>query len=183
MVIFQGEFMKRMWSPWRSAYIQTFKDPPKKKHKKGESIFSASLAENDDDKHFIIWRGKYCFLIMNLYPYNSGHLMVVPYKQTGRFDQLTDAELAEIMRTIRRAIAALDEEMRPEGFNIGVNLGRAAGAGVNGHIHFHIVPRWNGDTNFMPVTAETKVISEDMRTTMLKLRRAFNKGAKNRRKQ
>lgn len=165
--------MKRMWSPWRSTYIQTFKDPPKKKKSK-KSIFIQALEENNDDKHFIIWRGKYCFLIMNLYPYNSGHLMVVPYKQTGRFDELTDAELAEIMRTTRRAIAALDAEIRPEGFNIGVNLGRASGAGVNGHIHFHIVPRWNGDTNFMPVLTETKVISEDMRTTMLKLRKAFH---------
>ncbi len=167
--------MKRMWSPWRSAYIQTFKDPQKKTRKRGGSIFTAALAENDDDKHFIIWRGKYCFLIMNLYPYNSGHLMVVPYRQTGRFDALTDTELKEIMSTIRRAIAALEDEMTPEGFNIGVNLGRAAGAGVNGHVHFHIVPRWNGDTNFMPTLTDTKVISEDMRTTLLKLRRAFGR--------
>lgn len=164
--------MKRMWSPWRSAYIETFKNPPKKK-KRNKSTFAAALDENDDDKHFIIWRGKYCFVILNLYPYNSGHLMIVPYRQTPRFDELTDAELAEIMKTAQRAIKALDAEMRPEGFNFGANLGRASGAGINEHIHFHIVPRWNGDTNFMPVLTDTKVISEDMRTTLLKLRKAF----------
>jgi ATP adenylyltransferase len=168
--------MKRMWSPWRSAYIETFKNPAKRKSKK--SIFLRALEENDDDKHFIIHRGKYCFVILNLYPYNSGHLMIVPYKQTGRFDKLSDAELAEAMKLTRIAIDALDKAMKPEGFNIGVNLGRAAGAGVNGHVHFHVVPRWNGDTNFMPVLAETKVISEDMRMTMLKLRKAFRARSK-----
>jgi ATP adenylyltransferase len=163
--------MKRMWSPWRSAYIQTFKDPPKSRKSK-KSIFIRALEENNDDKHYIIWRGKYCFVILNLYPYNSGHVMIVPYKQTGRFDELSDVELSEVMKLTRICIDALDAEMKPEGFNFGANLGRASGAGVNGHIHFHIVPRWNGDTNFMPVLTDTKVISEDMRTTMLKLRKA-----------
>jgi len=149
--------MKRMWSPWRSAYIETFKDKPTKK-KSTKSIFLRALAENNDDKHFIIHRGKHCFVILNLYPYNSGHLMIVPYKQTGRFDELTDAELAEVMKLTRVAIDALDTEMRPEGFNFGANLGRASGAGVNGHIHFHVVPRWNGDTNFMPVLTDTKTV-------------------------
>jgi ATP adenylyltransferase len=164
--------MKRMWSPWRSAYIQTFKDPPKKPKSK-KSLFIRALEENNDDKHYIIHRGKHCFVILNLYPYNSGHTMIVPYKQTGRFDALTDDELAEVMQLTRICIDALDKEMKPEGFNFGANLGRASGAGVNGHIHFHIVPRWNGDTNFMPILTDTKVISEDMRTTMLKLRRAI----------
>ncbi|MBX2989686.1 MAG: HIT domain-containing protein [Bacteroidetes bacterium] len=164
--------MKRMWSPWRSAYLETFKDPPKKS-KSRKSIFIRALEENDDDKHFIVHRGKHCFVILNLYPYNSGHLMVVPYKQTGRFDRLSDAEIAEAMKLVRISINALDKNMKPEGFNFGANLGRVAGAGVKGHVHFHIVPRWNGDTNFMPVLSDTKVISEDMRTTMLKLRRAF----------
>jgi len=175
--------MKRMWSPWRSAYMETFKNPldesslRPKKRKRNKSIFAAALDENDDDKHFIIWRGKYCFVILNLYPYNSGHLMIVPYRQTPRFDELTDAELAEIMKTAQRAVKALDAEMRPEGFNFGANLGRASGAGINEHIHFHIVPRWNGDTNFMPVLTDTKVISEDMRTTLLKLRKAFKQAS------
>jgi ATP adenylyltransferase len=165
--------MKRMWSPWRSAYIQTFKDPPKKRKSK-KSIFICALEEHNDDKHFIVHRGKYCFVILNLYPYNSGHVMIVPYKQTGRFDELSQQELNEVMKLSRICINALDAEMKPEGFNFGANLGRASGAGVTGHIHFHIVPRWNGDTNFMPVLGDTKVISEDMRTTMVKLRKAIH---------
>lgn len=169
--------MKRMWSPWRSAYIETFKAPPSKK-KSGKSIFTLALEENDDDKHYILWRGKYCFVIMNLYPYNSGHLMIVPYRQTARLDDLTERELSEMMKTVRRAVRALDAEVHPEGFNIGANLGRASGAGVNDHIHFHVVPRWNGDTNFMPVLTDTKVISEDMKSTMLKLRKAFQKSGR-----
>lgn len=168
--------MKRMWSPWRSAYIETFKDPPKK-NTSGKSIFTLALEENDDDKHFIVWRGRHCFVIMNLYPYNSGHLMIVPYRQTPRFDDLTDAEMLEVMKISRKAVKALEAEMRPEGFNFGANLGRASGAGVHEHIHFHIVPRWNGDTNFMPVLTDTKVISEDMKTTLYKLRRVFGKPA------
>ncbi len=163
--------MKRMWSPWRSAYIETFKNPPRKKSKK--SIFTQALEANDDDKQFIVWRGKHCFVIMNRYPYNSGHMMIVPYRQVARFDELTDAELMDMMKATRRAIRALEKEMRPEGFNFGANFGRASGAGVNDHIHFHIVPRWNGDTNFMPVLTDTKVISEDMRVTLEKLRRSF----------
>lgn len=164
--------MKRMWSPWRAAYIETFTNPPKKRRSK-KSIFLQALEANDDDKHFIVWRGKHCFVIMNLYPYNSGHMMIVPYRQIARFDELKDAELLDVMRTARKAIQALDATMRPEGFNFGANLGRASGAGIHDHIHFHIVPRWNGDTNFMPVLADTKVISEDMRVTLQKLRRAF----------
>jgi ATP adenylyltransferase len=164
--------MKRMWSPWRSAYIQSFKDPPRKRKSK-KSIFIRALEEENDDKHFIVHRGKYCFVILNLYPYNSGHVMIVPYRQTGRFDELTQPELNEVMKLARICINALDAEVKPQGFNFGANLGRASGAGVTGHIHFHIVPRWNGDTNFMPVLGDTKVISEDMRTTMVKLRRAI----------
>ncbi|MEO8168397.1 MAG: HIT domain-containing protein [bacterium] len=169
--------MKRMWSPWRSAYIETFNVPSTKKKSK-KSIFTLAVEEQDDDKHYIIWRGKYCFVIMNLYPYNSGHLMIVPYKQTARLDELSEKEISEMMKAVRRSVRALDAEVHPEGFNIGANLGRASGAGVNEHIHFHVVPRWNGDTNFMPVLTETKVISEDMRRTMLKLRSAFKKAGK-----
>lgn len=173
--------MKRMWSPWRAAYIETFTNPPQKRRSK-KSIFLQALEADDDDKHFIVWRGKRCFVIMNLYPYNSGHMMIVPYRQVARFDELTDAELLDVMKTARLAIRALEETMRPEGFNFGANLGRASGAGINEHIHFHIVPRWNGDTNFMPVLADTKVISEDMRVTLQKLRRVFERTGRSRRK-
>jgi ATP adenylyltransferase len=168
----EGADMERMWSPWRSKYVDSFKKPAKKK-RKGDSIFATALAARDDDKQFILWRGRHCFVIMNRYPYNSGHLMIVPYRQTGRFEDLTPEEFLEIMATSQRAKKALDEVMNPQGYNFGANIGRAAGAGVDNHIHFHIVPRWNGDTNFMPVLTNTKVISEDMRLTLKKLRKVF----------
>jgi ATP adenylyltransferase len=163
--------MQRMWSPWRSEYIETFKKPAKRK--RGGSLFSAALHAKDDDKHLIVWRGEHCFVIMNRYPYNSGHLMIVPNRVTSSFESLTLVELAEIMQTAQRVMKALHTVMGPQGYNFGANIGRASGAGVDDHIHFHIVPRWNGDTNFMPVLGDTKVISEDMKTTLKKLRRAL----------
>ena len=164
--------MKRMWSPWRSRYIQSF-SKPSKKGKKGESLFTTALKGRNDDKHLIVWRGSRCFVIMNRYPYNSGHLMIVPNRQVRGFQELTGEELAEIMVTVRRSMNALDEVMHPQGYNFGANFGRVSGAGLDDHVHFHIVPRWNGDTNFMPVLADTKVISEEMNTTLKKLRKHF----------
>jgi ATP adenylyltransferase len=161
--------MKRMWSPWRSLYIQSF--AAKKKRRSKESIFRAAFRSHDDEKNLVLWRGKLCFLIMNRYPYNSGHLMIVPNRQTGDVQDLTRAELAEIMQTAQRAMRALDTLMHPHGYNFGANFGRTAGAGIDDHIHFHVVPRWNGDTNFMPVLSDTKVISEDMHVTWSKLRK------------
>jgi ATP adenylyltransferase len=110
---------------------------------------------------------------MNLYPYNSGHLMIVPNRQTRRFEDLSEEELSEIMVTAQRAMRALGRIMNPHGYNFGANIGRASGAGIDDHIHFHIVPRWNGDTNFMPVFADAKIISEDMQSTLRKLRKVF----------
>ena len=166
--------MRRMWSPWRSKYIETFKNPPKRK-RKGASVFTAALKANDDDKHLVVWRGEHCFVIMNLYPYNSGHLMIVPNRPTTLLQDLTLVELAEVMQTVQRAVRALDAVMHPQGYNFGANIGRVSGAGVEDHVHFHLVPRWSGDTNFMPVLADTKMISEDMRSTLTKLRKAFRK--------
>jgi ATP adenylyltransferase len=164
--------MNRMWSPWRSQYIASFKKPSPQK-KTTESLFTAARKARDGDKQFIVWRGKTCFVIMNRYPYNSGHLMVVPNRQTKTLLDLTAAELTEIMQTVQRSIRALDAVMGPQGYNFGANLGRVSGAGVDDHVHFHIVPRWNGDTNFMPVLADTKVISEDMKETLKKLQKFF----------
>lgn len=164
--------MSHMWSPWRSEYIQTFKKPPRS-HTKGLSIFAQALAEGDDDKNLIVWRGTFCFVIMNRYPYNSGHLMVVPNRQTADVQSLRPEELLDIMQTSQRAMRALDTVMKPQGYNFGANIGRSSGAGVDEHIHFHIVPRWVGDTNFMPVLADTKVISEDMKKTLKNLRKCF----------
>ena len=163
--------MKRMWSPWRSKYIEGFKSPPARKSR--TSLFSKALNDADDDKHLIVWRGPLCFVIMNLYPYNSGHLLIVPNRQTSSLEDLTAEEMTEIMQTTRRSIRALTTVMKPQGFNFGANLGRVSGAGVDDHIHFHVVPRWNGDTNFMPVLSDLKVISEDMTDTLHKLRKVF----------
>ncbi len=164
--------MERMWSPWRSQYISSF-NKPTRRTRKNTSLFAAALKSGDDARHLIVWRGKLCFVIMNRYPYNSGHLMVVPNRQTADIQDLTVDELADIMQTVQRSIRALDEVMHPQGYNLGANLGKVGGAGVDNHIHFHIVPRWNGDTNFMPVLSDTKVISEDMKSTLKKLRKSF----------
>jgi ATP adenylyltransferase len=161
-----------MWSPWRSQYIDSFKGKGKKKHTK-KSLFTEAWKSRSDDKNLIVWRGRYCFVIMNRYPYNSGHVMIVPYRQTDDFQELTSEELGELMNTVQHAMQALKATMHPHGFNFGANFGRVSGAGVDNHIHFHLVPRWDGDTNFMPVLADTKVISEDMRKTLKKLQKAF----------
>ena len=163
--------MKRMWSPWRSKYIEGFKNPPKRKSSR--SLFTRALRSKDDDRHLIVWRGPLCFVIMNLYPYNSGHLMVVPNRQVSRFEDLTPEEMSDIMITTQRAMKALTTVMKPHGFNFGANVGRVSGAGIDDHVHFHIVPRWNGDTNFMPVLSDVKVISEEMEATLAKLRKEF----------
>jgi ATP adenylyltransferase len=163
--------MKRLWSPWRSKYIESFAKP--KRRKAGETLFTAALKSKQDEENLIVWRGRHCFVIMNRYPYNSGHLMVVPNRKTTALEDLTQAELREVMDAVKRAKKALDRVMKPQGYNFGANFGRVSGAGIDDHIHFHLVPRWNGDTNFMPVLAETKVISEEITETMRKLRKFF----------
>ena len=158
--------MERMWSPWRSEYIDAFKE------KKDENIcvFCNSIYENiDDDKCLVIYREKDVFTIMNLYPYNNGHLMVVPRRHIFKINQITTVEFAEITRQITLATDALTKLYEPHGFNIGANVGKAAGAGIDTHLHFHIVPRWNGDTNFMPVIGEVKIISHELLLTKKRL--------------
>jgi ATP adenylyltransferase len=165
--------MDKLWSPWRSQYIQSFKDEPQEKLE--GSLFTRILNRNKDRENYILHRGKTCFIIMNLYPYNSGHLMIVPYTEAKEISELDDAVRLELMELIDIGCKTLTDAVKPHGFNIGANLGRAAGAGVEDHIHFHIVPRWNGDTNFMPVLNEVKVISEEMDETYEKLKTSINK--------
>lgn len=136
-------------------------------------IFCDFPAEGLDDKRYILARGEECFVILNLYPYNPGHLMVVPYRHTNLYESLTDAEHMDMHRLTSKAIELLKREMRPDGFNLGMNLGRTAGAGVDGHLHLHVVPRWNGDNNFMPVLADTRVLPECMEATYQKLKAAW----------
>lgn len=162
--------MKRLFSPWRSAYIASFRRSSKVKG----CLFCRIAKEKRDEKNLVIWRGKHCFLVMNLYPYNSGHLMVVPYKHTADLASLTKEAYAEVMETSVLGMRALKQTSGPDGFNLGANLGRIAGAGIDKHIHFHIVPRWSGDTNFMPVLTDVKLISEDLKHTWSRLRAALN---------
>ncbi|MHB1413886.1 MAG: HIT family protein [Chloroflexota bacterium] len=128
-------------------------------------IFCTRVRQNRDRENLILYRGERAFIILNLYPYNNGHLMVVPYTHCPNIDQLDAATLAEMMVLVKRSVEALRQAMSPDGFNIGVNIGRAAGAGVENHVHMHVVPRWVGDTNFMPAIGETRLIPEELATT------------------
>jgi ATP adenylyltransferase len=162
--------MDKLWSPWRSQYIDSFKN----ENEKDECVFCEMINEDPEDlTNLIIDKGPLTFTVLNLYPYNNGHLMVVPYRHTSEFISLTREENLEIMEKMRAAYDALKETLHPGGFNMGLNLGRAAGAGIHEHIHFHIVPRWNGDTNFMPTLGEVKVISQDLIETKKKLLAAY----------
>jgi len=162
--------MEKLWSPWRSQYIDSFSKAPSTTgcifcHKKEEEF------ETTDS--LIVNKGEYTFTILNLFPYNNGHLMVVPYRHLDDFASLTKVENSEIMAKLQLAQQALKIAMNPHGFNIGANLGKVSGAGIDDHLHFHIVPRWNGDTNFMPVLGEVKVLSEDLMKTKEKLLAAY----------
>ncbi|ACD89918.1 MAG: HIT domain-containing protein [Chlorobium limicola] len=163
--------MQRMYSPWREVYMQSFKDV-KSAIKEEKSVFS-DIPPEEDEERFVLHRGKTCFIIMNLYPYNCGHLMVIPYFQTPDFTDLDSETKLEIMDLTDLCIKALKQTLKPQGFNFGANLGRVAGGSVDTHIHFHIVPRWEGDTNFMPVLADAKVLSNDMKTTYSNLKKAI----------
>ena len=162
--------MERLWSPWRMEYIESAHDDDV------ECIFCHLHNENKDEQNFILTRERHAFALLNAYPYNPGHLMVAPYRHAGDFEDLTDAEMTDASHLLQRAVRAMREEMEPDGYNVGMNLGRVAGAGVPGHVHWHVVPRWNGDTNFMPVVGHTRVLPESLDDTYGKLKPRFEKG-------
>lgn len=166
------EGMKRLWAPWRLQYIVN----ADKQKAKGciFCLFPKEPPENDR-KNLILYRGKKAFVILNRFPYNNGHLMVVPYRHIAHFEELDAEEKIDMMDLIEKSIRALKKAFKPQGYNIGMNLGRVAGAGIDDHIHFHVVPRWNGDTNFMPVVGQTKVISSSLEDTLLELQKYFEK--------
>jgi ATP adenylyltransferase len=168
--------MDRLWSPWRSKYIESFANETAASKKTQQCLFCRVLADQaKDDENLVVVRGSTCFIMMNLYPYNSGHLMIVPFTHTGEFSGLSETESVEMMQSARRCIEALTETYHPHGFNIGMNIGRVSGAGIESHVHLHVVPRWNGDTNFMPVLADTRIISEALEDTYRKLREVLKK--------
>ena len=158
--------MKRLWAPWRMQYIGGEQRPG--------CLFERVIENPDDeDAKLVVWRPQGAIVILNKFPYNPGHAMVAPIAHKGSLEELDDSETADMMRAVRRTIAVLRAVMKPDGLNAGVNMGRAAGAGIPDHVHFHIVPRWNGDTNFMAVIDDVKVVNEALDETAAKLKQAF----------
>jgi ATP adenylyltransferase len=156
--------MDTLHAPWRIEYILS----PKPELKTG--LFARIAQSSDDEANYVIKRERTCFALLNTYPYVGGHLMVVPYKEVPDLNGLADDELADLWKLVRRCMNALSAVMKPDGFNVGINLGKVAGAGIVEHLHVHIVPRWNGDTNFMPVIANTTVVPEALKEVAAKLR-------------
>jgi len=160
--------MQKLWSPWRSQYIDSFQNEDRSK-----CVFCSIIESKDDDENLILARADNFTLIMNRFPYNSGHLMVITNKHTADIKELDMQQKSEFLTYVEHAQTILKHALKPDGFNIGLNIGRSAGAGIENHIHFHIVPRWNGDTNFMPVLAEVKLISDEIRHQHTKLKKVI----------
>lgn len=155
--------MDRLWAPWRIKYVS--------RRKKKGCIFCKALKEKKDKKNFVVLRSRYCFAILNTFPYNNGHVMIVPSKHLKSLEDLKEAELLDMNKVLIKIKSALKKTLNPSGFNIGMNIGRVAGAGVANHIHTHIVPRWPGDINYMPVIANTRVVSQSLEELYLKLKK------------
>ena len=160
--------MESLHAPWRMEYILSPKPPSSE-----NSIFTTIAQSSDDEKNLVLARDRTCFAVLNSFPYTGGHLMIVPYKQVQDLSGLTEQELLDALKLTRRCIDALTKVMKPDGFNVGINLGKVAGAGIAEHLHIHVVPRWNGDTNFMPVIANTTVLPEALAELAVKLRAAL----------
>jgi ATP adenylyltransferase len=160
--------MERLWAPWRMEYIGGEPRPG--------CLFCRVIEHPDDpDAELVVWRPEGAIVMLNKFPYNPGHAMVAPVAHVPGLEDLDDDQTASLMRALRRTIAVLRGAMNPEGFNVGANMGHAAGAGIPTHVHLHAVPRWNGDTNFMPVIGDVKVVNEALTQTAAKLREAFSK--------
>lgn len=158
--------MEQIWAPWRTVYIG--------KDHGDVCIFCDKLESGQDEENLVLLRGDRTFVLMNLYPYNNGHLLIAPKRHVGEIEDLDEEEMMELFKMTQKMVKVL-RSFNPHGFNVGVNIGRVAGAGVPGHFHIHVVPRWNGDTNFMPVFGDVKVISESLEATFKKLKEALAK--------
>lgn len=161
--------MERIWSPWRARYLARRTEGERDKE---ESVFARIAGEDRDAENLIVWRGELVYIAMNLYPYNRGHLLIIPYRQVERYAELTTEEQQATMRAVERAMDILDEALSPDGFHTGMNLGKAAGAGIPEHIHIHVVPRWKGDTDHIPADDEPGDVKAAMRETYERLRQA-----------
>ncbi|MHB1043682.1 MAG: HIT family protein [Eubacteriales bacterium] len=158
--------MEQIWAPWRTVYIGSDHG--------GKCIFCEKLESERDRENLLLMRGDKTFVIMNLYPYNNGHLLIAPKRHVGEIEELTEEEMMELFKVTQKMVRVL-RVFNPEGFNVGINIGRIAGAGVPGHFHIHVVPRWGGDTNFMPVFGDVRVISESLEVTYNKLMESMKK--------
>jgi len=165
--------MNRLWSPWRSKYIQSFED--NNEFPEGETFISYAVKSKDDKENLVVFRSKYSIIIMNKYPYNNGHLLVCPIREVNDLIMLEDDEFADINNTLKKSVEVIKKIFSPHGYNIGLNAGSAAGAGVPKHLHYHIVPRWNGDTNFMTTVSDMKVMSQSMEEAYELLKSEFDK--------
>jgi len=163
--------MKRLWAPWRIIYIRDIHQ-----RKEATCVFCEAPKKNDEEV-YIVYRGKHSYIIMNIYPYNTGHLLIAPYRHVAEIEKLKPYELWEMMLLTQAAVRGLKESLSPEGFNIGVNIGRSAGAGIDEHVHIHIVPRWLGDTNFMPILGNTKIIPQWLKETYDSIKEPIRKWA------
>jgi len=157
----------RIWAPWRLRYVS-------KANQQSECVFCAKPAAGDDRAALIVHRGERCYVILNLYPYTSGHLMVAPFEHSGRMQDIEPATTAEMLDLAQQAMRQIEDVYSPEGFNLGINQGRVAGAGVEGHIHLHVVPRWAGDNNYMPVLTDTRVMPQSLEETYDALEGGFS---------
>jgi ATP adenylyltransferase len=164
-----SQHFQRLWTPWRMAYILSNKETQAVEG----CVFCVKLAQDQDAENYVLWRGTHCAIVLNLYPYNNGHLMVIPYTHVPSLEDLPAEVQSEMMLTVSKSLGLLRRAMQPAGFNIGINIGQVAGAGIEDHVHIHIVPRWGGDTNFMPVLAETRVIPEWLDDTYANLKAAL----------
>jgi ATP adenylyltransferase len=167
--------VNQLWAPWR---LEALKTDPQETH--GGCIFCLFPAEEgseSDRRRLILTRSAHSFVILNRYPYNNGHLMVVPRRHTADFGTLPEGELADLHQLLQRSVRLVNESYQPAGMNLGMNLGKAAGAGIADHLHYHLVPRWNGDTNFMPLLAETKVLVEHLMASYDRLKPLFDRAA------
>jgi ATP adenylyltransferase len=156
---------QRLWAPWRLEYIRGPKDD--------ECVFCRAVESGDDERYHVVHRAELCFVILNAYPYNNGHVMIAPYVHEPTIEPLDRETTAEMMELAKRSAQALRDVYRPEGFNYGINQGNVAGAGIEEHVHMHVVPRWGGDTNFMSVVSETRVMAQGLEQTYAALRGRF----------
>lgn len=162
--------MKNLWAPWRITYL-------KEKDRDRGCVFCRKVRRNLDQKEHVIHRGRKNYVVLNKYPYNNGHLMIVPYRHTAQLESLSEAEIAEMMLFLKKGIRILKKTYRPQGFNWGMNLGKSAGAGIAGHLHLHLIPRWEADTNFLPAIAEVRCLPQHLEATWKELKKNWRKSS------